>query len=64
MELYLHANSNVVSMNSLDSIIADAIEKSKVGEASFDENYLYSPPSLEDSYSIAYDDTNSPIYDD
>ena len=35
MELYLHANSNVVSMDSLDTIIANAMEKSKLGEASF-----------------------------
>ena len=31
MELYLHANSNVISMNSLDTIIANAMEKSKLG---------------------------------
>ena len=64
MELYLHANSNVVSMNSLDTIIANAMEKSKLGEASFYENDLFSSPALEDSYSIAYDDTKPPIYDD
>src|SRR3954467_3251381 len=63
-ELYLHANSNVISMNSFDTIIANAMEKSKLGEASFDENDLFSPPALEDSYSIAYDDTKPPIYDD
>src|SRR4051812_10907942 len=51
-------------MNSLDTIVANAMEKSKLGEASFDENYLFSPPALEDSYSIAYDDTKPPIYDD
>jgi hypothetical protein len=28
MELYLHANSNVISMNSLNTIIANAMEKS------------------------------------
>ena len=43
MELYLHANSNVISMNSLNSIIANAMENSKLGEASFDENDLFSP---------------------
>jgi hypothetical protein len=37
MELYLHANSNVISMNSLNTIIANAMEKSKLGEAGFDE---------------------------
>ena len=64
MELYLHANSNVVSMNYLDTIIANAMENSKLGEASFYENDLFSSPALEDSYSIAYDDTKPPIYDD
>jgi hypothetical protein len=36
LELYLHANSNVVSMNSLITVIANAIEKSKLWEAGFD----------------------------
>ena len=62
MELYLHANSNVVSMNCLDTIIANAMEKSKLGEASFYENDLFSPPSLEEK--ICFDDTIPPIYDD
>ena len=62
MELYLHANSNVVSMNSLDTIISNAMEKSKLGEASFYENDLFSPPSLEEK--IYFDDTMPPIYDD
>src|SRR4051812_40142051 len=64
MELYLHANSNVISMNSLDTIIANAMETSKLGDASFYENGVFSSPALEDSYSIAYDDTKPPIYDD
>jgi hypothetical protein len=29
MELYLHANSNVISVNSLNTIIANAMEMSK-----------------------------------
>jgi hypothetical protein len=37
MELNLHANSNVISMNSLNTIIANAMENSKLGEAGFDE---------------------------
>ena len=64
MELYLHANSNVISMNSLDTIIANAMENSKLGEASFYENDLFSSLALEDSYCIAYDGTKPPIYDD
>jgi hypothetical protein len=43
MELYLHANSNVVSMNYLNTIIANVIEKSKLGEAGFDEHDIFSP---------------------
>ena len=46
MELYLDANSNVVSINSLDTIIVNAMEKSKLGEASFYENDLFSSPAL------------------
>jgi hypothetical protein len=34
LELNLHANS-VVSMNALNTVIANAIEKSKLGEAGF-----------------------------
>src|SRR3954471_15307825 len=64
MELYLHANSNVISMISLNTIIANAMEMSKLGEANFYENDLFSSPALEDIYCIAYDDTKPPIYDD
>jgi hypothetical protein len=59
MELYLHANSNVNSMNSLNTIIANAMEKSKLGEASFYD--LFSSPALEEK--ICSDDTLSPICD-
>jgi hypothetical protein len=62
MELYLNANSNVISMNSLNTIIANVMEKSKLGEASFYENDLFSPPSTEEK--IYFDDTIPPIYDD
>ena len=40
MELYLHASSNVISINSLNTIIANVMEKSKLGEASFYENEI------------------------
>jgi hypothetical protein len=62
MELYLRANSNFISMNSLNTIIANAMEKSKLGEASFYENDLFSPPSKAEK--IYFDDTIPPIYDD
>jgi hypothetical protein len=61
LELYLHANSNVVSMNSLNTVIANAIEKSKLGEAGFDEHDIFSSPALEEE--IFSDDTLSPIRD-
>jgi hypothetical protein len=48
MELYLRANSNVISMNSLNTIIVNAMEKSKLGEADFDEHDLFSSPALEE----------------
>ena len=38
------------------------MEKSKLGEASFYENDLFSSPALEEE--ICYDDTMPPIYDD
>src|SRR6266480_1972036 len=62
MELYLHANGNVISMNSLNTIIANDMEKSKLGEASCDEHDIFSPPSMEEK--IYFDDTLPPIHDD
>jgi hypothetical protein len=62
MELYLHANSNIISMNSLNTIIANAMEKSKLGKAGFDEHDIFSPPNTEEK--IYFDDTITPIYDD
>jgi hypothetical protein len=59
MELYLRANSNVIIMNSLNTIIANAMEKSKLGEASFYD--LFSSPALEEK--ISSDDILSPICD-
>jgi hypothetical protein len=49
-------------MNSLNTIITNAMEKSKLGEASFDEHDIFSPPSTEEK--IYFDDTIPPIYDD
>jgi hypothetical protein len=61
LELYLHANSNVVGMNSLNTIIANAIEKSKLGEAGFDKYNIFSSPALVEK--ICFDDILSPICD-
>jgi hypothetical protein len=49
-------------MNSLNTIIANAMENPKLGEASFDEHDIFSPPSMEEK--IYFDDTMPPIYDD
>ena len=62
MELYLHANRNVISMNYLNTIIANAMENSKIGEAGFDKHDIFSPPSTEEE--IYFDDTMPPIYHD
>ena len=62
MELHLHASSNVISMNSLDTIIANSMEKSKLGDVGFGEHDIFSPPSTEEK--IYFDDTMPPIYDD
>ena len=62
MELYMHANGNVINMNALNTIVANAMENSKLGEAGFDEHDLFSPPSIEEK--IYFDDTLPPIYDD
>ena len=40
MELYLHASSNVISVNSFNTIIANVLERSKLGEASFYKNKI------------------------
>ena len=62
MEICLHDSGNVFSINSLNTIIANAVEKSKLGEAGFDEHDIFSPPSFEEE--IYFDDTLSPVYDD
>ena len=36
MELYMHDNGNVISMNALNTIVANDMENSKLGEAGFD----------------------------
>src|SRR5215217_7492682 len=48
MKLYMHDNGNVISMNALNTIVANAMENSKLGEAGFDEHDIFSPPSIEE----------------
>ena len=62
MESYLHASSNDINMNALNTIVANDMENSKLGEAGFDEHDIFSPPSIEEK--IFFDDTLPPIYDD
>ena len=63
MEACLHnSDSNVISMNSLNTIIANAMEKSKLGDVCFDEHDIFSPPSTEEK--IYFDDIMPPIYDE
>src|SRR4051812_45000233 len=62
MELYLQADSNVISMIALNTIIASAMENSKLGEVGFYEHDIFSAPSTGEK--IYFDDTIPPIYDD
>src|SRR5215203_4013955 len=63
MELCLQNScSNLISMNSLNTIIANAMEEFKLGEAGFDEYDIFSPPTIEEK--INYDYNIPPIYDD
>jgi hypothetical protein len=61
LELYSHANSNVICMNSLNTVIANAIEKSKLREASFDKHDVFSSSALVEK--ICSDDILSPMCD-
>jgi hypothetical protein len=44
LELILH--SNVIRMNSLNTVIANAIERSKLGEAGFNKHDIFNSPAL------------------
>jgi hypothetical protein len=62
LELSSHANSNVVSMNALSTVVANAIEKSKLGEAGFVKHDIFSSPALVEK--VCSDDILSPICDE
>ena len=53
---------NVVSMNSLNIHDANDIQSHKFGEAMFDEDDIFCPPSFDEQ--IYYDESMPPIYDD
>ena len=59
LEPSLHANSNVISMNLLNTLVTNSMETSKLGEVSFYENDLFSSPALKKK--ICSNDTLSPI---
>jgi hypothetical protein len=60
LEFNLHVNS-VVSMNALNTVIANAIEKSKHREAGFVKHDIFSSPALVEK--ICSDDILSPLCD-
>ena len=53
---------NVVGMNSLNIHDANDMQRHKLGDAMFDEDDIFSPPSFDEN--ICYDDCMPPIYDD
>ena len=53
---------NVVSMNSLNIHDANDMQSHKLGEAMFDEDDIFCPPSFDEN--IYYDESMPPIYDD
>ena len=53
---------NVVSMNSLNIHDANDMQSYKLGDAMFDEDDIFSPPSFDEN--IYYDESMPPIYDD
>ena len=53
---------NVVSMNSLNIHDANDMQSHKLGDAMFDEDDIFSPPSFDEN--IYYDESMPPIYDD
>jgi hypothetical protein len=59
LELILH--SNVISTNALNPVIANAMKKSKLGEAGFVKHDIFSSPTLVKK--VCSDDILSPICD-
>ena len=53
---------NVASMNSLNIQDPNDMQSHKLGDAKFDEDDIFSPPSFDEQ--IYYDDGMPPIYDD
>ena len=53
---------NVVCMNSLNIHDANDMQSYKLGDAIFDEDDIFTPPSFDEK--IYYDESMPPIYDD
>ena len=53
---------NVVSMNSMNIHDANNMQSHKLGDAMFDEDDIFCPPSFDER--IYYDESMPPIYDD
>ena len=53
---------NVVSVNSFNIQDANDMQSHKLGEAKFDEDDIFCPPSFDEQ--IYYDESMPPIYDD
>src|SRR3989337_2120845 len=60
--LYDEHDCNVVSMNYLNIHDANDMQSHKLGDAMFNEDDIFSPPSFDEQ--IYYDDSMPPIYDD
>src|SRR3954471_23635963 len=66
MELYYlqntHDSGNIISMSSLSTFDANDMQSHKLGDATFYEENIFSPPSFDEE--IYFDGTLPPIYDD
>ena len=60
--LYDEHDCNVVSMNSLNIHDTKDMQSHKLGEAMFDEDDIFCPPSVDEQ--IYYHESMPPIYDD
>ena len=60
--LYDEHDCNVVSINSLNIHDANDMQSHKLGDAMFDEDDIFSPPSFDEN--TYFDDSMPPIYDD
>ena len=59
---YDEHDCNVVSMNSWNNHDANDMQSHKLGDAMFDEDDIFCPPSFDEH--IYYDERIPPIYDD